>query len=61
MKTWLNTAKSDVERMGLVTPYGLRHWNKHWVNICEELDSNGHQWAAAIRDIREADSSNNRS
>ncbi|VDN30112.1 unnamed protein product [Dibothriocephalus latus] len=45
--------------MGLVTVYGLRHWSR--VNVCEELDSDRRQWAAAIRDIREADSSNNRS
>ncbi|VDN21390.1 unnamed protein product [Dibothriocephalus latus] len=60
LKTWLNTVQSDVERMGLVTVYGLRHCNKQWVNIFEELAFESRQWAAAIRDIHEPGLSNNR-
>ncbi|VDN34651.1 unnamed protein product [Dibothriocephalus latus] len=61
LKIWLSTVESDAERMGLVTVYDLRNSNKQWFNICGELASDRRQWAAAIRDIREADSFNNRS
>ncbi|VDN16565.1 unnamed protein product [Dibothriocephalus latus] len=60
LKTWLNTVKPDVERMGLVIVCGLRQWNKHCVDICEELASDRRQRAAAIRDIHEADPFNYR-
>ena len=55
IKTWLDTVKTDVERLGLAKVYGLRRWKSEWVDICSTFASDRRAWAAAIRDIREAD------
>ena len=55
VKTWLDTIKNDVDRLGLVNVYGLRKWKSDWVNICADLSSNRKAWAASIRDIEGAD------
>ena len=39
-KTWLDTVKNDVDRLGLVKIYGLRRWKNDWVFICEDLANN---------------------
>ena len=60
LKTWIATIKSDVELLGLRRVYGLRQWDRGWLNICADLASDRRAWAAAIRDIHEADSSSRR-
>jgi hypothetical protein len=59
-KTWLSTVKADVDKLGLHAVFGVRHWNKSWLNICEDFASDRHAWAAAIRDINRAGSSTRR-
>ena len=60
LKTWTNTVKSDVERLGLHSVYGIRLWNRDWISICSDLAADRNAWKAAIRDIQEADSSSSR-
>jgi hypothetical protein len=55
LKTWISTIKEDVECLGLKAVYGLRTWNRQWVSLCSNLAADRHAWAAAIRDIHEAD------
>ena len=57
VKTWISTIKGDMERFGLQSVYGLRTWNRRWINICGELAADRRAWAAIIRDMSEADSS----
>ena len=60
LKTWIATVKADVELLGLRSVYGHRRWEKQWIRLCEDLASDRRAWAAAIRDIDDADSSSRR-
>lgn len=39
-KMWISVAEEDVERLGLRSVYGHRHWEQNWVVICTDLASN---------------------
>lgn len=60
VRTWLNTVRADVDKLGLHVVYGVRNWNRNWLKICADLASNRQAWAAAIRDIIGAGSSSER-
>jgi hypothetical protein len=57
VKTWLNTVRHDMEKLGLQVIHGTRKWNQKWITICADLAEDRRSWAAAVRDIAEADSS----
>ena len=53
-RTWLSTVKMDMERGSGPAVYGLRRWNREWVEIAATEANNRQAWSAFVRDQIEA-------
>jgi len=50
-KTWIATVKSDVDKLDLVTVYGICRWNRDWIQLCEDMAADRTAWKATINTI----------
>ncbi len=51
LKIWLTMLKVDLARMSGPDVYGLRRWNREWLQLGITWTQDHQAWAAAIRDV----------
>ena len=49
-KTWLTTIKQDLSLISGPTVYGLRTWNRNWLQLSINLAQDRRAWSATVRD-----------
>ncbi len=51
LKSWLTMLKEDLARMSGPGVYGLRRWNREWLQLGITWTQDRQAWAAAIRNV----------
>ncbi|BHF72032.1 hypothetical protein SprV_0401509500 [Sparganum proliferum] len=52
-KTWLDTARQDMEVVLGPSVFGLRRWLREWVGLSRSAAADRHAWRGTVRDIIE--------